>query len=266
MIAILAIVFALAAGCVHNVDAAPKKSGAGQKKIKVWQISQNTQLGLTNWWIGDTGIKVGMPAHGITWLCAAPSWKVSIHNAKSNIGLEHGLDFYGRLRSQKVEFGRVDPTSVVSTKTRFQGRPATKVTARVLSSDPAIEKLEMMYQQSKSRSDTFQRVEYIYSRWIPLNAPELAFVCGYYKNRVDGIRLEEVHVYNTRRQAVLSTISMKETTVPASEFNYPTGFRRVQKMHEIMQEKDKAVQMSGVIEDLFMDTNKKPKAKNKRAD
>lgn len=266
LIATLAIAVSLAASFFDSAEAAPKKSEAGQKKVKVWQISQKTQLGLTNWLISDSGIKVSLPAHGISWLCAGPSWKVLVHNAKLNIGLEHVLDFYGRLRSQTVEFGRVDPNSVVTSKTLFQGRPATKVMARVISSDPAIEKLEMMYQQSKSRSDTFKRVETIYSSWIPLNPQEIAFICGYYKNTVNGIRLEEVHVYTTRRQVVLSTISMKETTVPASEFTYPTGFRKVRKMHQIMQEEDKARQMSGVIEDLFMDTDAKPKTKKKQAD
>lgn len=235
----------------------------GTPKVKAWQISQNSQLGLTNWLISDSGIKVTLPAHRVTWTCAAPSWKVLVYNAKSNIGLQQDLSPYGSVRSPTVEQGTIDTASVVKTKTHYQGRPATKVVARVIASDPAAEKFEMMYQEAQSRSDTFGRVEFLYENWIPLKPQLSAFLCGYYKDSVDGVRLEQVLVYATRRRSVLSTISVGETMVPVSEFTYPTGFRPVNKMHEIMQEKDKAREFTGVIEDLFLDTDVKPKTKGK---
>jgi hypothetical protein len=249
---------------VAHVLVSAHAAEANSKRVKVWKITQNTQLGRTVWLISESAIKVSLPNQGISWLCASPSWKVLIFNSKGNLGLPHVLSFYGRLRSPSIESGKIDTNSIVRTRTKFEGRPATKLTAKVISSDPIHEKLEMMYQESKSRSDNFKNVEFVYEDWIPKLPQQLAFLCGYYKNTVGGVRLEQIHQYTNRTQKVITTEAIGQTTVPSSEFAYPTGFREVRKMHEIMMEKDQAKQMSGVIEDLFMDSRSGPPPKRSK--
>lgn len=112
----------------------------------------------------------------------------------------------------------------------------------------------MMYQSGSERSSSFSGGERLFSDWIKI-APQVQYVLNGLTrvSTTKGVMLEEIHLYpGGRRHRVLSTDSFTQCEVSASEFDYPTGFTE-STIKDIMQEKEKAREMSGVFEELLFD-------------
>lgn len=260
LLASFALVGAMQIFCVPIVQAkaaAPLKGS----KLKVWRFEQTNQIGKATVLVAESGIKITNSNQNVVWICTAPDWNVTIVNYKLNIGKQVPLAEYAAARKTRFEFSRVTGAEKRETIV-FLGKPCNKVTYRILSSDPVKERIEMIYQTGSQRASSFNAAELIYSNWFKIKPQICSFMSGLYgAPNVSGVVLNQTYLYPGKRDhVVLSTSTITQAEVDKSEFKVPTGYKFAH-MHEIMQEEKKAVQMSGVIEDLFLDApSKKPTA------
>jgi len=236
----------------NPLDASPGK------KVKVWQLEQRNQLGTSTTYLGDNGVVVINPQQNVKWVCTAPTWKVTIVNYKLNIGRTVDIGSYALRRNSTFEYGNV--AGVTRLPMVYLGKRAHRISYQVTASDPIKEKVEMFYQTASKRSGSFSGVELTISDSIKAKPQVLDFLGGLYKlAKLDGVLLQQSHIYpGGKRNSVVSTDLIKQVEVDDSVFAYPTKFKFAY-MHEIMQEDQKALQMSGVMEDLFLDTPPKKK-------
>lgn len=243
----------------QSAVAAPKKHG----KVKVWKIEQRDQLGKSVTLISDDGIVVKSPQQNVKWVCTAPDWKVTIVNYKLNLGKLADLAIYSQCNPDKIEYGDLRKNgSILSTHQAFLGRTARKCLYKTRGSDPVRERVEMMYQTGSQRAGSFSSVELIVSQSIKMKPQIQAFLSGKHNiDGLDGVVFSKTNIYpGGRRHNVLSTDSIIQTVVDASELQRPTGYK-LAPVHEIMQETQKALEMSGVIKDLFFDDPKEKRRK-----
>lgn len=244
--------------------AASAKTNHSKKKVKIWKFVQRSTHGHSILLFNESAIKYIFADQHVSWTSAAPSWNVCIFNSKVNRGTLRTSDYCIVRQDNKFDYGRA--TVISRTKILFQNRPAIKVLYKVNSSDPLKEKVEMMYQTGSQRADSFTHVEQIFSDWIKISPQVQNVLNGLTKTaKVSGVMLEEIHVYPSgRRHKVLSTESYTQCDVPASEFDYPTGFKD-STIKNIMEESEKARDMTGVFEELLFDPaptkGKSPKGK-----
>ena len=222
------------------------------KKVKVWKFVQRSTHGRSILLFNESAIKYIFVDQHVAWNSAAPTWNVCIFNSSVNRGTMRPLAYCIARQDNKFDYGTA--TEVSRTKTFFQNRTAIKILYRVNSADPIKEKVEMMYQSGSQRADSFTHVEQIFSDWIKMSPQVQNVLNGLAKSaKVTGVMLEETHVYPSgRRHKVLSTESCIQCEVPTSEFAYPTGFKN-STIKDIMQENEKAREMSGVFEELLFD-------------
>lgn len=240
--------FALSPVCFE----ASAKVSHPTKKVKVWKFVQRSTHGHSVLLFNESAVKYIFADQHVAWTSTAPSWNVCIFNSNVNRGMLRPLAYCIARQDNKFDYGTA--TEVSRTKTFFQNRTAVKVLYRVNSADPLKEKVEMMYQSGSQRADSFTHVEQIFSDWIKMSPQVQNVLNGLAKSaKVTGVMLEETHVYPSgRRHKVLSTESCIQCDVPASEFTYPTGFKN-SSIKDIMEEKEKAREMSGVFEELLFD-------------
>lgn len=241
------------ASCALFVLASTSASAA-DRKVKAWRFEQRNQMGKARLYVCDDAIKVNFPQQNVQWNCSAPDWDVTITNYKLNIGKVVPVEQYGYLDASRFEFGKVSGGPTSRETLLFLGRPANKLRYHIVAADPIKEKLEMMYQTGSKRSASFNDVELVFSNWFKLRPEIRKFLSGLYRIAdVNGILVSERYLYpGGKIHQVVYTDLVSEVQVNKSEFIAPKGFKFAY-MHEIMQEDKKAEQMSGVIEDLFMD-------------
>ena len=248
-----------ASGLDAKTGATPKTPKGS--KIKVWRFEQTNQIGKATVLVAENGIKITNTHQNVIWLCTAPDWDVTTINYKLNIGKRIPLAQYAGSRTTRFEFSQVAGGERRET-IMFFGKPCNKVTYQILSSDPVKERIEMIYQTGSQRASSFNAAELIYSNWFKIKPQILLFFSGLYSApNPTGVVLNQTYLYPGKRaHVVLSTSRISQIEVNKSEFTRPSGYKFAP-MHEIMQEAKKAVQMSGVIEDLFLDApEKKPSA------
>lgn len=236
--------------CVCGVDA--KTAALASNKVRVWRFEQRNQIGKAIVLVGENGIKVTNPHQNVIWICTAPKWDVTIVNYKLNIGKSVPLSQWESRVSRFESSQAADPVSRETIM--FQGKPCNKLRFEILSSDPVKERIEMIYQTGSQRASSFNAAEVICSNWFKIKPEICAFLTGLYSiKQVSGVLMSQTYIYPGKRtHVVVSTDSFKQVEVDKSEFKIPTGFKFAH-MHQIMQEEKKALQMSGVIEDLFYD-------------
>jgi hypothetical protein len=227
---------------------------AAGKKVKAWKFEQRNQLGAATFLVSENAIKVQYHSQGVQWNCSAPDWQVVASNPKLNLGKVLSLHDYSVAKASRFEFGRIDGGPTSSDTVLFMGKPANKMVYHVTAADPIKEKIEMMYQTASKRATAFSDVELVFSNWFKLKPEICRFLTGLYSFRgVRGILMNETYFYpDGKKHVVLSTDRFSEVMVDPSEFKAPSGFKFAY-MHQIMQEDKKAMQMSGVLEDLFLD-------------
>lgn len=237
---------------------ASASASAAVKKVKAWRFDQRNQMGKARLFVCDDAIKVNFPQQNVQWNCSAPNWDVTITNYKLNIGKVVPVEQYGYLDASRFEFGKVSGGPTSRETLMFLGRPANKLRYHIVAADPIKEKLEMMYQTGSKRSGSFNDVELVFSNWFKLRPEIRKFLSGLYRiTDVNGILMSEKYLYpGGKIHQVVYTDLVSEVQIDKSEFTTPKGFKFAP-MHEIMQEDRKAEQMSGVIEDLFMDAPEK---------
>lgn len=211
-------------------------------------------MGKARLFVCDDAIKVNFPQQNVQWNCSAPNWDVTITNYKLNIGKVVPLEQYGYLDGTRFEFGKVSGGPSSRETLLFLGRPANKLRYHIVAADPIKEKLEMMYQTASKRSGSFNSAEVVFSNWFNMRPEIRKFLSGLYRIAdVNGILMSEKYLYpGGRIHQVVYTDLVTEVQLDKSEFTAPKGFKFAP-MHEIMQEDKKAEQMTGVLEDLFMD-------------
>jgi hypothetical protein len=236
----------------HALPSSPKNA----KLLKVWKFVQRTTHGHTVVLVCDSAVRCNFNDQKVSWIASAPTWNVCIINTEKNLGSMRSLEYFKLRQDDQVESGTAKPSS--TSKIQFLHQPAVKVTYDVTASDPIKEKTEMFYQTGSNRSSSFSKIEITFSNWFKISPQAQQVLNGIIRmSRGNGVILEEAHLYpGGRKELVLTTGSCTQCEVPVTEFAYPTGFKP-STMRDIMQEKQKAQEMSGVLQDLFIDEKKK---------
>jgi hypothetical protein len=225
------------------------------KMIKVWKFVQRSTHGQGILLVGENAVKCSFVDQNVSWISSAPTWNVCIYNHKKKLGMLQPLGYCIVREDNKIEYGLAKLTSTSATK--FMHQPALKLSYSVTSSDPVKEKTEMFFQTGSERAVSFSKLEMLFSNWFPVNPQVLHVINGITRMPGRGVLLEESHVYpGGRREVVLTTGSFTQCEVPETEFAYPKDFK-VATLRDIMQERQKAREMSGVLQDLFLDVKKK---------
>ncbi|PZM77532.1 MAG: hypothetical protein DKT66_24930 [Candidatus Melainabacteria bacterium] len=225
-----------------------------QKMIKVWKVEQTSQLeGKITLYLSRAGVKMLCPGQHIVCVGLPPKWDVKVTNEKERIGMVFTNDEWRFRAFRLVDKQKAKEKSRVPSM--WRGKPAELVVQTVASSDPVKEQVEMIYRESPSRSAEFKSEELLLSRFIKFDPPVQNFLRGIYgMPNETGLLLKRTRNYpNKRVDTTLDTISFMETSVPISEFSYPTNFKCVKSLNEVTQRKKKTEQAVNMLEEMILD-------------
>lgn len=248
------VLYSLTSVCLLAV-AAQSCLGApvAQKKVLVWKLDQISHIySRFTLLIGDSCIKLILPKQNIVCVSCAPSWKAVIVNNDDKVGMEYSKD---RWRSIGLPIcdkmvGQVLKWRKAAT---WQGLPAIR-TESTVQGDPLREQYEMLYRNGAERALEISSEEVLYAKWITLTPPVQDFLTGMYRVfDFPGPMLQRVRIYsNNKRDVVIDTFKCTHTQVDASEFTYPTQFKKVNDIRLVTGDKHKRKQAADLVQDLLI--------------
>lgn len=251
-----AILAAVIVPFIINIYGATEVQAASKHHANMgWKVEQTCESeGQLSLLMSDAGVKLTIPKQNLVCVSRAPTWNVVMFNKKENIGKQMQLDFFA-LGGYRL-FGK-DKGSKIQSRNAvdWQGHPAELVVTRLTDSDPLKEKLEMLYQDSEARYAEVKTEKFLFEKWMNLRPELRRLLSGLYRvDKSNGMMLERTSVYSSgKNHVVLKTLSVTRVPVDPAQFEYPKGYKVVDKIRELTMERKKREQAAGVLEDMFMD-------------
>lgn len=243
------------------LGASPANAGP---KVKGWLIEQqSTSEGKTTILICDKGARISWHNCPFYCVCSAPEFKCSMINLSRKVEMTLTPSLWKTMAphvsSDSVKFG-----TATSAPEPWYGKPATRLSYKITSSDPYASRMEQVFRDGHDRSASVEKSEFLYSNWIKLSPGMMQFFNGYYRYPdYKMIPLEYSQQYsNGRKLTLLKTSSVKETMIDLADLQLPHGLKTIRDRDTVMEEDKRQERLDGVMSGFFgiekqTDANKK---------
>lgn len=206
--------------------------------------------GNINIYLSRDSVRWEMEHTKVTYYLVPPETGILVYNSAHHVG---------RLIKKQLWTSNVDSRTPVEVRkstlstTLFKGKPATLVKLDIKPIDDFREQSEFFYQDNQKRYNEFSKMEIIESRDIKLTPDQLQFIR--YKHglrQLTGLPLRITHIYpNGKRQIVFETDKLENISMPRAAWQFPTGYKKVQKTSQVSMEKERYKEAADMFDTLI---------------
>ncbi len=240
---------------LFSTQACPESAPARQTgPVKVARLEQKLiAYGTSELLIGENGIEYRIPKQNLRILAFAPDWKLMVYNTKTKMASVQPYEQWSRKITGK------EALLVKSRQTRaayYQGKPARLTVLSLLPSESDVSKSEFIYRDADGRAQQYNRIELLEPlatniKLKPQQAEFIRWKLGV--PQAGGLVVQQQNFYPSgKRDQMLETISISQTTVSPDAWRYPSDFTRGS-MATVKEEKKKYMQAAEMFGTLILD-------------
>jgi hypothetical protein len=205
----------------------------------------------------DRGARISWARLPFVCCCCAPQYEGIIFNTHRRKKIIMDPEMWVHY-SPHLPDGKSVLTPLTVKEEFWQGKPALRDSFKVSVGAAMKERYEMLFQQGSDRSNDYDQVQVVYSRWIKLEPHVLRFLTGYYRfPGMKALPLEAVNHYPSGRvDKILQTLKIEPASIDPVDLIPPAGVNPTRDREFVTEDDLRVPAMRGLVEDLFGDVKK----------